>query len=81
MLQLVGCMVSRSRVCVYSITSSSEKELISCMCRSQKGSINKVDKSKLTPIQTQLNVKYQSYVMTDVCSGYFIELCIICKDL
>jgi len=49
--------------------------------RSQKGLNNRVDKSKLTPIQTQLNVKYQSYVMADVCYEYFIEPCVICKDL
>lgn len=54
MFHLVGCMASRSRVCVYSITSSSEKELLSCMGRSQKGLNNRVDKSKLTPIQTQM---------------------------
>jgi hypothetical protein len=54
-----------------SITPSSDKELISCMGRSQKGLINRVDNSKLTPIQTQLNVKYKSYVMADVCSEVF----------
>jgi hypothetical protein len=54
-----------------SITPSSDKELLSCTGRSQKGLFNRVDKSKLTPKQTQLNVKYKSYVMADICSEVF----------
>lgn len=54
-----------------SITPSSDKELLSCTGRSQKGLINGVDKSKLAPIQTKLNVKYKSYVMADICFEVF----------
>jgi hypothetical protein len=54
-----------------SITLSSDKELLSRMGRSQKGLINRVDKSKPTPTQTQLNVTYKSYVLAYVYSEVF----------
>jgi hypothetical protein len=48
-----------------------EAGYVSITPSSDKGLINGVDKSKLTPIQTQLNVKYKSYVMADVCTEVF----------